>query len=175
MRTAILAIALGAALLPMAAQAQSKAADKQTRKPGAEAPAEAGVIYIPTGDPAMKAATAEARRTLPGFFEHFAKPGRGETDFTIKYDLLPEPDSAEYIWADVISHTPGVTIARIANVPVDPRFKQGEKVTIADADVVDWGYFKDGVMQGSFTTRAMLPRYNKAEAEQLRKGLGWTD
>ena len=97
------------------------------------------VVYVRDDDPAMKAAIAEGRRTLPDFFRHLASPAPGEHGFLIKFDLLPESDDAEYIWAEVISHSPGVTIARLANVPLDPRFRLGEKVNVGDADIVDWG------------------------------------
>jgi uncharacterized protein YegJ (DUF2314 family) len=172
MRAPALALIFAAMLLPLAAQAQ-----KQTRKGGAETEAVPaagdGVYYVRSGDPALQGAIAEGRRTLPGFFTHLANPAPGEHSFMVKYDLLPEPDKAEYIWADVISHTPGVTIARLANDPLDSRFKRGDKVTITDDEILDWGYFRDGVMQGNFTTRAMLPRFCEPEASRIRKAMGW--
>ncbi|MCW3847218.1 DUF2314 domain-containing protein [Sphingomonas sp. LB-2] len=164
MRLALTLAALAALLAPATAQAQ-----KNGKAPNGEE----RVIYVAESDPAMNAAIAEGRRTLPDFFRHLANPAPGEHGFLIKFDLLPEPGGAEFIWAEVISHSSGVTIARLANIPVDPRFKLGEKVNVSDADIVDWGYYSGGVMQGNFTTRAMLPRYSRDEAEQVRRAFNW--
>jgi uncharacterized protein YegJ (DUF2314 family) len=91
----------------------------------------------------------------------------------IKYDLLPEPGKTENIWVDVISWSPGAIIGRLANVPLDSRFKFGEKVNVADAEIVDWGYYHDDVMQGNFTTRILLPRYTAEEATAIRRAFNW--
>jgi len=158
MRVLTLTLAALALIAPMAAQAQ-ELDDK--------------ITYVRADDPVMKAAVAEARRRLPEFLAHLANPAPGERGFTIKYDLLPEPDKGENIWVDVISSSPGFILGRLANVPLDPRFKLGEKVTVAHAEILDWGYIRDGVMQGNFTTRALLPRYSPEEADQIRKAYGW--
>ena len=158
------ALAALALLIAPAAQAQIKN--------GAKAQADDGVTYVKADDPEMRAAIAKGRRTLPEFFARLANPAPGDHGFVIKYDLLPGP-KAEYIWADVISHSPGVTIAQLANTPLDSRFSLGEKVSVDDAEIVDWGYFSGGVMQGNYTTHALLPRYSAADAEQLRKAFNW--
>ena len=158
MRALLLALAaLGAFMVPAAAQAQQ----------------DDNVVSVAENDPEMNAAMREARRTLPDFFAHLDSPRPGESNFSVKYDLLPEPDKAEYIWAEVISHGPGVTIARLANNPVDDRFTIGEKVTIRDDEIIDWGYYRDGVMQGHFTTRALLPRLDPAQQDAIRDALNW--
>jgi uncharacterized protein YegJ (DUF2314 family) len=158
MRPLLIALAaLGAIMAPAAARAQQ----------------DENVVTVAVDDPEMNAAMAEARRKLPDFFAHFANPGAGENNFSVKYDLLPEPGQAEFIWAEVISHSPGVTIARLANNPVDGRFTLGEKVTIRDDEIVDWGYYRDGVMQGHFTTRALLPRLDQAQQDSIRDALNW--
>ena len=144
-------------------------AQKQTKKQDAPE----GVTYVRADDPVMLKAKADARRTLPDFLAHLANPAPGEHGFTIKYDLVPEPGRTENIWVDVLSASPGAIIGRLANVPVDTRFKLGEKVTVTEDQIIDWGYMSNGVMQGNFTTRAMLPRYGKEEAEQIRKDFGW--
>ena len=145
-------------MVPVAAQAQQRSAN---------------VVDVSSNDATMNAAIANARRQLPDFFAHLAAPRPGERGFSIKFDLVPEPANAEYIWAEVISRSGGVTVARLANNPVDPRFKIGEKVTVRDEDIVDWGYYRDGVMQGHFTTRALLPGLDPAQAAQIRQALGW--
>ena len=41
------------------------------------------------------------------------------------------------------------------------------------ADVIDWGYMKGGVMQGNYTTKALLAKMPEDEAAKARKVLGW--
>lgn len=150
--------ALGAMMAPAAAQAQQ----------GGDT-----IVNVASGDAAMNAAIAKGRQTLPDFFAHVAKPGRGESGFLIKYDVIPEAGKAEFVWAEVISHSPGISVARLVNSPRDVRFRLGDKVSVRDADIIDWGYWKDGVMQGQVTTRVLLPALDPAEADAIRKAFGW--
>lgn len=152
-----LAALAAATLAPVAAQAQGDS-----------------VIGIRSDDAAMNAAIAKGRQTLPDFWTHFAAPGPGESGFVIKYDLMAQSGEApEYIWAEVISHAPGTTIARLANTPRASRWKLGEKVSVRDADIIDWGYYRNGVMQGHYTTRILLPHLDPAQAESIRKAYRW--
>ena len=141
--------------------------------PAAQAQGGDPVVNYSSEDAAMNAAKAKGRQTLPDFFLHFANPRPGEQQFMIKFDLLPEPEKFEFIWAEVLSRAPGVTQVRLLNAPADPRWKLGQQVSARDADVIDWGYFKDGVMQGQFTTRVMLPALNPKDADAIRKAYKW--
>jgi uncharacterized protein YegJ (DUF2314 family) len=131
------------------------------------------VINVPTDDPDMLAAKQQGRATLPDFFRHLGAPEKDEAGFSIKYDLVPESDAAEFIWAEILSHKGNVTVARLSNVPDDKRFEQGQEVTVPDAEIVDWSYWKGDVLQGSFTTRALLKTMSAEEAASLRKAVGW--
>jgi uncharacterized protein YegJ (DUF2314 family) len=44
---------------------------------------------------------------------------------------------------------------------------------VNDADIIDWGYYRDGAMQGNFTTRALLSHMDPAEADQVRQAFRW--
>jgi uncharacterized protein YegJ (DUF2314 family) len=128
---------------------------------------------IPIGNPAIAAATARARAELPGFFARVAAPGPGETYFLIKYDLVPE-EAREYIWAQVVSHADGVTMARLVNNPRDPRFRRGQEVRVPDAAVTDWSYVRDKkTVIGAYTTRALLATMAPRDAENTRAAHGW--
>jgi len=139
----------------------------------APAAAQDHIVGVAANDPEMNSAIVRARGGLPVFFGHATAPGPGESQFLIKFDLLPEPAKTEFIWAEVIGHTPGVTVARLVNTPGDARFRAGQQVTVRDQDVIDWGYRKDGVMQGNYTTRVLLKRVPPEEAAADRKSLGW--
>jgi uncharacterized protein YegJ (DUF2314 family) len=131
------------------------------------------VVTVAGNDAEMNAAIGHARAELPVFFGHATSPAPGETQFLIKYDLEPEPDKTEFIWAEVISHGAGLTLARLANTPDDPRFHAGQQVTVPDRDIIDWGYRRGTVMQGNYTTQVLLKRLPAADAAAARKALGW--
>ena len=151
-------------LLPLAAAALTA--------PAARAQAQDRVINIAPGDPQMNAAIARAKSGLPVFFGHVATPGPGETSFLVKFDVIPE-SGVEFVWAEIISHRGGQTVARLVNEPADKRFKFGQQVTLNDDQVIDWSYRHAGVTVGSHTTRVLLARMPEAEAAPIRKYLGW--
>jgi len=129
-------------------------------------------VNVAASDPQMNAAIAQAKRELPVFFGHAGSPGPGEEHFLIKYDVQPGAP-VEFVWAEVISHANAQSVARLVNASNDGRFAPGLQVRVNDADVVDWGYRKDGVMQGNYTTRVLLTRIPESEAAPVRKYLGW--
>jgi uncharacterized protein YegJ (DUF2314 family) len=154
MRTPILLAALAALATPLAAHAQDR------------------VVNVAPSDPAINAAVARAKRELPVFFAHVGAPGPGEDRFMIKYDVQPGAP-VEFVWAEIISHANAQTVAKLINASNDGRFALGLQVRVNDAEIIDWGYFKDRVMQGSYTTRVLLTRMPEAEAAPFRQYLGW--
>ena len=134
--------------------------------------AQDATITVAASDPQMRAAIAAAKRSLSVFFGHATSPGPGEQRFIVKYDVVPE-DRAEFVWAEIISHRGDITIARLLNAPRDPRLKQGDQVTIRDAQIIDWAYFHDSQMQGGATMRVLIGRMPTAEAAEMLARLGW--
>lgn len=147
-------IALAALTAPLAAEAQDR------------------TVNVAASDPQMNAAIAQAKRELPVFFGHVGSPSPGENHFLIKYDVQPGA-AVEFVWAEVISHANAQSVAKLVNASNDGRFALGLQVRVNDADIVDWGYRKDGVMQGNYTTRVLIGRLPAAEAAPIRKFLGW--
>ena len=139
----------------------------------AEAP-KPPVVWIESSDPEMNAAIARGKAELPAFFAHWRAPAADERGFTVKFDVIPgEP--AEFIWAvDLRRDAAGVlTGTLVDDAELDPTIKGGQRVTIADANIIDWGYSKKGVMQGSYTVRVMLEHMDPAEAAAIRRNLRW--
>lgn len=132
------------------------------------------VVWIEASDPAMNAAIARGKAELPQFFAHWRNPAADERGFTVKFDVIPG-DRAEFIWAvDLRRDAAGVlTGTLVDDAELDPAIKGGQRVTIADADIIDWGYSKKGVMQGSYTVRVMLDHMDPAEAAAIRRNLRW--
>lgn len=154
MRTPILLAALATIATPLAARAQDR------------------TVNVAASDPQMNAAIAQAKRELSVFFGHVGAPGPGENHFLIKYDVQPGTP-VEFVWAEIISHANAQSVAKLVNASNDGHFALGLQVRVNDADVIDWGYRKDGVMQGNYTTRVLIGRIPESEAAPIRKSLGW--
>jgi uncharacterized protein YegJ (DUF2314 family) len=159
MRVSAALTAIGLALaLPLPALAQTTPGDQ--------------TATVSRADPEMARAIARARAELPVFFGHASSPAPGERYFLVKYNINPT-GRAEFIWAEIISHKGDTMVARLINTPRAPGFTKGQQVTIRKSDVIDWSYIRDGVLQGNYTTRVVLPHMKPAEAAALRKSYGW--
>ncbi|MEG3181015.1 DUF2314 domain-containing protein [Sphingomonas sp. LT1P40] len=130
------------------------------------------IIDIAKGRADMATAIRKARAELPRFFKRFAAPDPSESYFLVKYDLVPG-EIDEFIWAQVVTHTDGVTTARLVNNPRAPGYRRGQEVRIPDAAVIDWSYVKNERVEGAATTRALLNMVSPGEAAALRKSHGW--
>ena len=131
------------------------------------------VMLSPADDAEMNAARAEAQRRLPEFFATLAAPQPSDRMFMVKFDLNRGVGDAEFIWADNIQFGGGQIRGRLANNPVNPAYTEGQTVVIRRQDINDWGFFRNAVMQGNFTTRVQLTRMPPQQAAEIRRGLGW--
>ena len=129
-------------------------------------------VAVRAGDPEMAAATTKARAGLPVFFGHATAPGPDEGGFMIKYDLLPGPAS-EFIWAEIVSHKGDTSIARLLNAPGAAGFVRGQEVSVRDREVVDWAYWRAGVLVGGATMRVLIARMPATDAKAMRDRFGW--
>jgi len=134
---------------------------------------EAEPIYnVGADDAEMNAAKAHAIATLPQFYRRLAAPGRDEGEFMVKFDILPgEP--AEFVWATDLDRSRVPMTGRLINQPVETDHRIGQRVAIAEAEIIDWTYRRGRVMQGGFTNRVLLGRMPPDEAESKRVFLGW--
>lgn len=156
----LLALALTAAVLPLAAPAAAQQRD------------DIAPVSVSAEGPAVEAAKAEARRTLPGFLERLASPPPGTNSYQIKFPL----GGWEFIWVGNLKREGSVLVGTLSNYPEQPGYQLGQTVRVPIKDVADWGYFDArGVMQGHFTTRALLSKLPPEEAAQVRDALGWSE
>jgi uncharacterized protein YegJ (DUF2314 family) len=166
-KTILLLAGLACALTvaPVPGQAQTAAQN------GAES---GNIVLVPDNDAAMAAAVAKARSELPGFFERLANPGAGERSFSVKFNLAPKGD-AEFIWATDLRREGATLTGDIAGEPLTPGYELGQRVTIPDADIIDWAHFRGGVAVGHATTRVILDGMAAEQALPIRQALGWVD
>lgn len=115
--------------------------------------------YVHHVDPELQVAIETARRSLPDFKKTLANPPSDVKAMALKIKLSGSggDPSPEYLWADHIAavgdHFEGV----LADNPVVNRaHKKGDKVQIADADIVDWLIVHDGNLRdGGFTDEVL--------------------
>ena len=138
----------------------------------AEAAPDDQIMGFRESDAEMNKAKAEGIASVPDFLKHFDKPMAKEAEFMVKYDVDPT-DGVEYVWATISGRSDVSLDGILINQPVNTQDKLGDRVTIRQSDVIDWAYRRDGIMQGSFTTRVMLSRMPESEAAEYRAFLGW--
>lgn len=133
-----------------------------------------GVVFA-LGDPRVAAAKAEARSSLPLFWDALTTADPADTDFMLKFDLCHGRglDHQESIWARDISMIDGIIHGRLANRPDDPAYSEADAVVIDPAAIDDWCFFRNNVAQGHFVTRLMIENSAPHHAAQARKALGW--
>lgn len=129
-----------------------------------------GLTRVSADDPNMNAARDRARAELPAFFERLANPAANESAFHVKFDL---GDTGEFIWADELRQEGNRLTGRLANTPLHPEYRYGQRVDVPHAAIVDWGFFRAGRMQGNYTTRVQMEAMSSEEAGEIRAAFGW--
>jgi uncharacterized protein YegJ (DUF2314 family) len=126
-------------------------------------------IKIPNADPAMEAAKAQARATLPQFWQKFAAPGPNEDGFGLKVALPYGNNNTEHIWTRDIERKDGKISGVINNVPRDVKtVRLGQRIEISEGQISDWMYMRDGKIVGNYTMRPLLARMPPADAARYR-------
>lgn len=123
-------------------------------------------VYIEEADPAMNAAIAAARATLPEFWLRFANPGDNEGDFNLKV-AITENGYTEHFWcADIIGDWRGSSCVIANEAEIIQSVGLGDRVIVDNAMISDWMFIVDGKIRGARTLRAMLPHLSPEEAAE---------
>ena len=128
------------------------------------------IVQFEAEDPAMNAAIAEARSTLPQFFGEFnAAPVSQRDAFLVKVGMPVEGGGHEHIWVGSLRRENGQLIGALANEPNwMPGMHLGSRVVIDETLISDWSIHSPEGIYGSYTTRVMLPQLDPNEAAQVR-------
>jgi uncharacterized protein YegJ (DUF2314 family) len=161
-------VVLFAAATSTAPAEQVQSIRVETAAPGD--PDGSGITYNDPADPKMSAARAQAKAQLPEFLQRLSSPAPDESNFVVKFDLQ---NTGEFIWATDLVMENGRLTGVLANTPLHPDYRMGQRVPIPEAAIADWGYFRGNVMQGNFTTRVQLDVMAPEEAREVRQRLGW--
>jgi uncharacterized protein YegJ (DUF2314 family) len=130
---------------------------------------EDATIGVSADDAEMNAAIAEARRTLPQFWQVFEKREHGETDFSLKV-AIKDRHGTEHFWTADIERRDGKIFGTIDNDPDTVRsVKLGDRIEIPQADISDWFYMRDGKMVGNRTVKVLFKKMPKNEVASIRQ------
>jgi uncharacterized protein YegJ (DUF2314 family) len=122
----------------------------------------------------LAAAREQARASLPFFWEHFAEPGDGEYDFSLKA-AFPRRDGqsgVEEAWVHYVARAPDKIVGELASTP---RYlgdlAKGSIMEFQESQVVDWAFFQGDKLLGHYTTRVLMPRLDSMQADWMRSVL----
>jgi uncharacterized protein YegJ (DUF2314 family) len=147
-------------LMPLVCPTPATADDK---------PLEDRVVNVAGSDAEMNAAIAKARSLLPGFWEIFANPQHGETDFSIKV-RIDDGKKHEHFWTRDIERKDGKIFATIDDDPeIVKNVKMDQRIEVPEANISDWLYMRDGKMYGNYTIRPLFKQMTPKEADFYKK------
>ena len=127
-----------------------------------------GIVLVPPDDPAMEAAFAKARATLPSFLALARAPRPGITSMAVKVGV-DDGEETEYFWITNFVERDGRINGRIGNIPrLVKRVSKGDEINVATKEVVDWLYRENGKMFGNFTGCVLLRGDPPADVEKFK-------
>ena len=129
-------------------------------------PMKENVVAYSTADEAMNAAKKTASSTLPRFRE-LMKAGAPGT-YTVKFPLTQNGET-EHIWMQLTDYRDGTFVGLLANNPVNGnKYKMGDRMSVAEADVEDWMIKSGTEIYGGYTARVALNDMPKEQADKYR-------
>jgi uncharacterized protein YegJ (DUF2314 family) len=82
----------------------------------------------------------------------------------------PVDRNVEHIWVVLLDRNEDRLDGVFANDPVYLDYAQYDPISFGEVDISDWMYWdENGLMQGAYTIRAMLPDLPADQAEQYRR------
>lgn len=121
-------------------------------------------------DAGMNAAIAMARATLDRF-DSALNSDKYDKGWNMLKVRFPTPSGgAEYIWLVDITRVNGHYQGIVTDSVYDTmQVRQGDTVTINQADITDWMFGTDSVIHGAYTTRVILSRMNAEERARYHR------
>lgn len=129
-------------------------------------------VKITTGDKEVDEAISKARESLDHFWSVYDSPKEGEANFSLKVKVQDSNGNVEHLWAIDLKKDNGKIFGTIDNDPKQVKtLTRGQKIEIADKDIVDWMYRKNGKIYGGYTIRVLVNRIPKADADAIKSQL----
>ena len=128
-------------------------------------------IYSREDDGDLRAAEAEARRTLPIFWKKFREQSSPYYALDVAFAL---PAGVENLWVRPLRLENGKVLVRLVSEPAQVQLKYGAEVWIEPGRIVDWQYAQGGKLYGAFTTRALMTRVSPDQRDAAARILAPT-
>lgn len=152
---AMVAASVASAVLPVSAISPASAKDK--------------TVGVPRDDPEMVKAIQTARSTLPIFWETYERRPAKETDFSLKVKMT-DGRSVEHFWMSDITRLDGKVFGVVSNDPNSVMtLSKGQRVEIAESDITDWLFYRNGKMVGNRTLRAMFRFMSREDVRRFKE------
>lgn len=133
---------------------------------------EPDVFNVSDNDPDMKAAVDKARKSVDHFIRHLAKPGDGDSDFSIKA-VFTDGSNTEFMWVTDVTHADGVFSGVVNNNPNHLKnVKFGDSITVPKEEIADWMFVENGVLRGGYSIRVLRKRLNPKERKEFDSSTG---
>jgi uncharacterized protein YegJ (DUF2314 family) len=161
-------LSFGIRAVPAAEEETGNSASRQTIAPGS-----GDYSSVSDDDKQMDRAVESAQRTL-GFFMAALKAKKdGDTVFEIE-KAFTDSDKVEHLWIKRVSYDGKNFHGQIDNQPNEVKnVHDGERVTVAPAEVTDWMFLKDGKLIGGYSTRVLYSRLSPEDKAEFDKHAGF--
>ncbi|HEY8667167.1 MAG TPA: DUF2314 domain-containing protein [Tepidisphaeraceae bacterium] len=112
---------------------------------------------IADDDPALAAATAEAKRRWPEFAAAYAaRASRKDDDEFLVKALFSEGDIREVMWVEVEKIENGTITGQLMDDPEDLKnLKEGDSVQVKEQEIQDWRYTDSFGDHGAFSEKVL--------------------
>jgi uncharacterized protein YegJ (DUF2314 family) len=132
------------------------------------------MAYLPMDHPEMAAAVASARATLPEFRRLLAAPAPGMAAFGIKAKFPSTDGGDEHCWVGDLTPSGDGFVGKLSVEPQKVEgFRLGSTVEVHESMITDWAYSLNGVYQGHFTTKVLLPYLPAKLRRRVSIAYGW--
>jgi len=131
-------------------------------------------VWADHDNPELAAAMKKGAETLPHFWKIFESEKSQDGGFGLKVGMPTNlPGKYEFIWMSDIQRDGDMIVGNYSNDPVNiPGAKYGDRAEFTDERVIDWQYFKDGLMYGHYTTRILIKEMPAEEVAYITLILG---
>lgn len=120
-----------------------------------------------SSDPEMRLAMEQARRMVPVFLAHLARPSKTQTFISAKVRLV-DGDAVEHIWLDSVQFDGHFIHGRLNDsAVVVHNVRMGQLVSVLPSEISDWMIIDDGRLCGGWTVRVHDRRESGADKARL--------
>lgn len=127
-----------------------------------------------SADVALDAAIQEARNTLDVFIQKLGTPHPDRTFAAVKVRFFTPDGSSQDIWVDDVTYEDGSFSGNFGDDLPSLKLSMGERVTVAQEDIVDWMLVEDGKLIGGYTIRLSYQRMSPEEQERFLEAANYS-